>query len=223
MAALHPIRARAFTGPTAFPDNEPNTEFGWAVGGGAGFDIPGTGITFNIQGVWADGAPGYATDRGQVGALSDGFVVGVFDTSLTSPTFGTLIATDIATTEAWSVKAGIGGDLAPDWVFNLQASYAEVDLPESLGRPFVDQAGEVAFAAGPAALQVGVFDPALGVVVGGPVYSGDFNVFTASGWIGWAPVSGFIAAVELAYEKHEFDIGLETDRWGGVFRVQKSF
>jgi hypothetical protein len=224
MGALHTIRARAFTGPDLFPDREPDTEFGWAVGAGAGIDIPGTGLTFNIQGVYSDGAPGYATTGGP-GVLSDGYVIRRFDTDLASPAFGTSIATDIETTEAWSIKAGIGGNLAPDWIFNLQGSFARVDQPDVLGPPLgVDASGNLVFATGQTAVQTAVFDPASPVFFDvGPVLNLDYDFWTVAGYVAWAPVRGFIAGLELAYEKIDFDEGGDLDRWGGMVRVQKTF
>jgi hypothetical protein len=224
MAALHQIRARAFTGPDLVPDAEPSNEWGWAVGAGAGIDIPGTGITFNIQGVYADGAIGFATSGGP-GFLTDGVVVGVFN-PLTHPTApGDLVSTSIDTTEAWSIKAGINGNLAPDWIFNLQGSFARVDLPDVLGAPVVvaDAAPNAGpfFSPGVTAVQTRVHTDA--GLIPGPVITSDYDFWTVSGYVAWAPIRGFVTGLELNYEKIDFDNGGDLDRWGGVFRVQRTF
>lgn len=236
MALAHQIRAHSLTGPDFAPDAEPSNEWGWAVGAGVGIDIPGTGITFNIQGVYSDGAPGTATTGG-AGFMPDGVVVGVFNPlnqfgtcvpTAAHPNPCGLVGTSIETTEAWSVKAGINGNLAPDWIFNLQGSFARVNTPDVLGGPVgVDADGRVVFAAGPTAIQTGVFVPATNgdpaFVRAGPVLTSDYDFWTVSGNVAWAPIRGFIAGVELGYEKMDFDTGGDIDRWGGMVRVQKTF
>jgi opacity protein-like surface antigen len=192
MGAMHHIRARAFSGPFDAPDVEPDSEFGWAVGAGLGIDIF-AGLTFNIQGVYSDGAPGYATSGG-AGFMPDGIV--------------NLDNTSIDTTEAWSVKAGVGGNLAPDWIFNLQGSFARVDTPDVLGV---------------SVRETDVFDSGTGFFDVGPVFTSDYDFWTVSGYVAWAPVRGFVTGLELQYEKMDFDTGGDLDRWGGTVRVQKSF
>jgi hypothetical protein len=226
MGVIHPVRAQAFSGPPGLIEAEPDTELGWAAGAGASFDIPGTGITFNIQGVITEGALEYATTAGGV-MSTDGVVVpldlnnnGFFDV-------GDGTSTEL--TEAWSVKAGIGGNLAPDWRFNLQGSFARIEPPVvgpltglSAGVPGVVPAGVTCRRQGITAITACQFNGLGNPLTSAGLFTSDIDYWTASGHIAWAPVSGFIAGVELAYEQVEFG-GLETQRWGGMFRSQKSF
>jgi hypothetical protein len=86
-------------------------QIGWAVGAGVSVGVPGTGISFDIQGTWAEGLVAYAT-TGNGAPVFDGVWNG---------------ATGIDLTEAWGVHAALGADVSSNVSVALNGSYAQVD------------------------------------------------------------------------------------------------
>ncbi len=92
-----------------------DTEIGWAAGAGLSVGVPGTGISFDMQGAYAEGLVAYVTT---------GNGTHIFDAVIEFP--GAL-ARDLELTRAWSVQAGLSADISPTVSVGLDGAYARVD------------------------------------------------------------------------------------------------
>ncbi len=100
--------------PTVLPAAD---EFGWALGAGLSVGVPGTGISFDVQGTWAEGLVAYSTTGN--GAL-------IFDAVYSAPPGGG-DATGIDLTETWAIQAALGADVSSNVSVSLDGAYASVD------------------------------------------------------------------------------------------------
>jgi len=112
------IGQRDYTGVPGFVNDD---NYGWAAGAGLSVGVPGTGITFDIQGTWAEGLVSYAT-TGNGAPIFDGVWNG---------------GTGVDLTEAWGVHAALGADVSSNVSVALNGSYAQVDHGGIAG--FTDQ------------------------------------------------------------------------------------
>jgi hypothetical protein len=96
-------------------------EIGWAAGAGLSVGVPGTGITFDIQGTYAEGLVSYAT-TGNGAPLFDATV--------------NVAGTGLDLTEAWGIHAALGADVSSNVSVALNGSYAQVDHGGATGAGF---------------------------------------------------------------------------------------
>jgi hypothetical protein len=101
--------------------------FGWAVSGGAQFNIPG-GHTLGFNAQWAEGANGYGIATGNNGwsILRPGTSVGVG--WATDGVFAT--GTDVELTQTWNVIAFYQHIWSPQWRTSIFGGFGQVDYSD---------------------------------------------------------------------------------------------
>lgn len=116
MGALHQV----WPGYNSF-GTTPESELGWAVGGGVKFNMPfAAGVTLNLQGAYTKGAFAYASTGATGPGNSFGFTSGNggYDAALDS-------TGDLELSEAWSVSGGLGFAVTPTLTVAMAGGYLD--------------------------------------------------------------------------------------------------
>jgi hypothetical protein len=192
----------------------PDAEYGWAIQGGAKFNLPwlAAGDVLWLQAAYGEGATNYVgtnsylglRDNQQPGATRT-FNVNTDDAALDA--FG-----NVHTTKAFSVVGALLHYWTPQWRSAFTGSYAAVDF-DSVLRTRLGPAGLTPFAF-PAGTALTVSAPFTG---SGPALAAlspilrDYNVVTASGSLIWSPVRDLDIGVEGVYVRTNIDSGRVID------------
>jgi hypothetical protein len=126
-AAMHDASGGYWDNPNNVNNGHPPDVFGWAVSGGAQFNIPGGhALGFNAQ--WAEGANGYGIATGNNGwsLLRPGTSVGVG--WATDGVFAT--GTDVELTQTWNVIAFYQHIWSPQWRTSIFGGFGQVDYSD---------------------------------------------------------------------------------------------
>lgn len=201
---LHEIRSNnRFGANNAFVD----TKFGYALLAGVGIDLPmiGSGTSFQIQGVYADGATAYAS----ISQAGRRFSIDAAEAYVNA-------AGGVSTATAWAINARLNHTWAPGISQTVYGTYGQYEAPAVVRRTFA--AGAQVFN-----LQT---DPGqftnwtLGTVVNWSPVAG----LTISGDVNYArteakraiQVRGPVGGAAGLYQKSD-------DRWTATLRIQRDF
>jgi hypothetical protein len=132
-AAVHQTRGLVI--PVATPAGTvgvvPDTEYGWAVGGSVGINLPmiGAGDAAWVAAQYADGALGYITG-GQSSGITNGTTTGVLN-----DVFYNFANADTSRGRGWSIAGGFTHNWTPTVRSSIFGSWADINYSGSINAP----------------------------------------------------------------------------------------
>jgi hypothetical protein len=240
-AVIHDASGAYFGTPNNVNNGHPNDKLGWAVAGGAKFNLPGGDmIGFNV--CYTEGAPGRCLNEDRFLKYNNSNEIGVG--WLSSGVFGN--GTEVELTRVWSALAGYEHIWNPKWRTSFFGGYVDVrynDAARNLINSAFGAASPCAVVAPtPGTVGITAFTP-----LAGNNCSPNYSFFEVGTRTQWNPVAQLDIGLEVLYTKHNtafqgpsnfaangsrpacinsaqlgcrFD---DQDVWSAMFRWQRNF
>jgi hypothetical protein len=231
-AALHDASAAYYATPNLVNNGHPEDRYGWALAGGAKFNLPGGDmIGFNV--CYAEGAPGFCTNNAVFTLYNSNSSVGAG--WIADGVFAN--GTQIELTRVWSALAGYEHIWNPKWRTSFFGGYVNVNYNDNATALIQQRLPGVAVGCGRAAIA-----PALSTIqpLPGNSCSPDYDFWEAGTRTQWNPVPQLDIGLEVLYSKRNTAfkgpaivpasgsrppvfVLEDQDAWSAMFRWQRNF
>jgi hypothetical protein len=213
-------------------NGHPEDKYGWALAGGAKFNLPGGDmIGFNV--CYAEGAPGFCTNNAVFTLYNSSTSVGAG--WIADGVFAN--GTQIELTRVWSALAGYEHIWNPKWRTSFFGGYVNVNYNDNATALIQQRLPGVAVGCGRAAIA-----PALSTIqpLPGNSCSPDYDFWEAGTRTQWNPVPQLDIGLEVLYSKRNTAfkgpaivpasgsrppvfVLEDQDAWSAMFRWQRNF
>ena len=234
-ASLHDASGAYYATPNVVNNGHPEDKYGWALAGGAKFNLPGGDmIGFNV--CYSEGAAGMCTNQGafQLYQNSDrvglGWIAdGVFNTG-----------TQIELTKVWSALAAYEHIWNPKWRTAVGGGYVNISYDDAARNLILSQTAGAAVACGVPAGGAATLTAI--TLLRGNSCSPNYSFWEAYTRTQWNPVAQLDIGMEVMYTRHETAFkgpanltangsrpavlnGVIDDQnvWSAMFRWQRNF
>jgi hypothetical protein len=191
--ALHDVSGAYYNTPNSVNNGHPADKYGWAVAGGAKFNLQGgDALGFNV--CYTVGAPGFCTNNNfyQVYNSSTSVALGWVADGI----FGT--GTNVELTQAWSALAFYEHIWNPKWRTAVGGGYVSVDYNATATNLILQKTAGAAAACGVA--PVGAATNSIALLRGNGC-SPDLSFWEAYARTQWNPVAQLDIGVEVLYSR----------------------
>ena len=233
-AALHDVSGAYYgDAATTFNNGHPADKYGWALAGGAKFNLAGGDmIGFNV--CYAEGAPGFCTNNAVWTLYNNSNSVGVG--WIADGVFNT--GTDIELTKVWSALVGYEHIWNPKWRTSVFGGYVNVDYGSAATNGILQHTPGALAACGVA--PVGAINTGITLLPGNSC-SPDQSFWEAGTRTQWNPVPQLDIGLEVLYSQRNTAFKGVADRarqrlasrrppllddqnvWSAMFRWQRNF
>jgi Porin subfamily len=194
-AALHDVSGAYFQTPNSVVNGHPDDKYGWAVAGGAKFNLAGGDAAgFNI--CYARGAPGFCANNSAFQLYNSNTSVGLAWTS--DGVFGT--GTQIELTQVWSALAFYEHIWNPRWRTSWFGGYVNIDYNSNATFLIQQRLPNLAAGCGPGVAPLAVTVTAL-TPLPGNACSPDWDYWEIGSRTQWNPVPQLDIGLEVLYSK----------------------
>jgi Porin subfamily len=234
-AALHDASGAYFGTANSVVNGHPDDKYGWAVAGGAKFNLAG-GDAWGFNVCYAEGAPGFCANNNVYTLYNSNTSVGLAWTA--DGIFGT--GTQIELTRVWSALAFYEHIWNPKWRTSWFGGYVNIDYNGAATNSILQKAPGALAACGVAPVATGG-GGTLGItLLPGNSCSPDWSYWEAGSRTQWNPVPQLDIGLEVLYSKRNTafkGVGVvpanasrpavfvidDQDVWSAMVRWQRNF
>ena len=214
-AALHDASAAYYATPNVVNNGHPEDRYGWAMAGGARFNLSGGDMVgFNV--CYSEGAAGMCTNQTTLPALQNSNSVGM--AWIADGVFNT--GTQIELTKVWSALAAYEHIWNPKWRTAIGGGYVNVNYngtATNLINARLPGAGPANCGVVAAGAQIAAFTP-----LAGNSCSPDYSFWEAYTRTQWNPVPQLDIGLEVLYHAQQHRLQRRRRRWRRTARVPPS-